>query len=584
MQAVELGKDHAIGIPGDRAAQRVDQTHGVAAVLVVAESRLADFAAVACRRVTAGGGGFTVTCRVVPGQFGADFIPQLIRAIGIDRADRRAARLIVASGGPIGEATGTCAWITAFRSGTGVQQRTRVVLTIVVAGGLSLGGAVDVPLIGATEGVEQTHGITACGIIAPRCPVRTAAFACAGIAAFEFTVGALGALAGEEDAQFIPGALVAAEGVLVADGFTTRRIIAVGGLIRFAAGSGLEITAFGRITFGECHGTAIGIPGGLAAEGVDFTDLGTAFAFTASGADLRDEAAAGGGDSAARAATLFREKGAGAIPSVAAAERIDLTDGRTAGRIGTVRCVLRSQAASRTEVTAAGTSLADGVGDVDTGVVPLDLAAVRVVGFAVEVGVEDADRLAARLKLAARIVVSGEAVSAAGTDRVGGSITEFIRERDTRLTPLQIAAQRIEIADDVAAIGVLAAGASVRQGARTFAGADGEVEADVEREFSAVVIPFLGAAEFESGDRTDRRSARGHIASRGAVSCKAVAGVRGYAGLVALGQVQGGGDADRIPAHFATVGVEFEADDLAALGVRAASGDPRDEAVSGVAV
>ena len=405
MQAVELGKDHAIGIPGDRAAQRVDQTHGVAAVLVVAESRLADFAAVACRRVTAGGGGFTVTCRVVPGQFGADFIPQLIRAIGIDRADRRAARLIVASGGPIGEATGTCAWITAFRSGTGVQQRTRVVLTIVVAGGLSLGGAVDVPLIGATEGVEQTHGITACGIIAPRCPVRAAAFARAGITAFEFAVGALRALAGEEHAEFIPGTFVAAEGVLVADRFTTGGIIAVGGLVGFTAGSGLVITAFGRIAFGQCHGAAIRIPGGLTAEGVLFTDRGTAFAFTASGADLGDETAAGGGDSASRAATLFGEESAGAIPSVAAAERIDLTHGGTAGRVGTIRRVLRSQAAACTEVTAAGTRLADGIGDVDTGVVPFDLAAVRIVGFAIEVRVQDADRLAARLKLTAWILV-----------------------------------------------------------------------------------------------------------------------------------------------------------------------------------
>ena len=343
----------------------------------------------------------------------------MVGAVGVDRSDRIAAGFIVAPWRTVREAAGPGAGVAALGSRAGVEYRTCAVLTVVVAGGLSLGRAVDVPFVAAAEDVQQADRIAAGGVITAGCTIRAAAIAGAWIAAFEFTVRALRALACKEDTEIIPGAFVAAEGVLVADGFTACGIVAIGGFVGDAAGAGFVVTAFRSIAFGECHRTAIRVPGRLAAERIDFADLGTTGAFTAAGADLGDEAASRGRDTAAGAAAFFREQRTGAIPAVAAAEGVDLADGRAAGGVGAIRSVLGSQAASGTEVAAAVASLADRIGDPDTGGIPFDLTTVRVVGFAIEVGIEDADRLAARFNFAAGVVVVREAVSAAGTDRVG---------------------------------------------------------------------------------------------------------------------------------------------------------------------
>ena len=127
--AVELGPDHAILAPEDRAAGRVDVADRGAARIVVAEGRVARRTAVSSGRVTTRDATFAVTRTVGHRNRHAVLIPGHRGAVGVDRADRLTAVLVVTERCSVRDAAASAAQRAALRCRAGIEIGVQSLLT-----------------------------------------------------------------------------------------------------------------------------------------------------------------------------------------------------------------------------------------------------------------------------------------------------------------------------------------------------------------------------------------------------------------------------------------------------------------------
>jgi hypothetical protein len=188
-------------------------------------------------------------------------------------------------------------------------------------------------------------------------------------------------------------------------------------------------------------------------------------------------------------------------------------------------------------------------GGSSTGRIPPSLAAE---------GVDRADGFAAR----AVVAVGGLVLMAAATGpRVATGEAESVRLENTRFIPGPFAADRIDPADDLAAVSVLAVRVLMRHEAgarRRFAALVGQLD----RLIDAGLVPFQRAAVLESADGANRGANRSVVAGRRGVRFEAALGN----GSAERAELPCDCDANLIPRDIAAEGFG-RADDPAAFRI-----------------
>ena len=235
------------------------------------------------------------------------------------------------------------------------------------------------------------------------------------------------------------------------------------------------------------------IPADFAAPGVVvFADALAAGSITASRCETLDEAVSSLGIATTLipAAEVRVEGGGdrtGPVPACKAAERIDRADFLAAILVRARRSGMRGEAGTGVHVAAFG---ADFLGEFDAGFIPRVITAERLddadafaTGFVVAVGIRPRDVAASGEDLAAEWVLLGAQLFGA----VGAN-----------LIPANLAAERIYVADGVAAISVFAPGSVLRLKGAGFEA--GTVERSEGDDFGAAAALFIERLTSRGGD------------------------------------------------------------------------------------
>ena len=235
------------------------------------------------------------------------------------------------------------------------------------------------------------------------------------------------------------------------------------------------------------------IPADFAAPGVVvFADALAAGSITASRCETLDEAVSSLGIATTLipAAEVRVEGGGdrtGPVPACKAAERIDRADFLAAILVRARRSGMRGEAGTGVHVAAFG---ADFLGEFDAGFIPRVITAERLddadafaTGFVVAVGIRPRDVAASGEDLAAEWVLLGAQLFGA----VGAN-----------LIPANLAAERIYVADGVAAISVFAPGSVLRLKGAGFEA--GTVERSEVDDFGAAAALFIERLTSRGGD------------------------------------------------------------------------------------
>ena len=533
-------------VPHVLAAEWILIAHGFAAVEVAAVRVVVREAAVAgvrssARRIRASLGALGVEPRTL----GAGLVPDHVAAVGVEQADPLAAGFIVAPWGRLRLAAGARADIAAaglvpLAASDRVDPvdaelvpldvaavfevrnaADRAAAVGVAAPGPRMGhvaaGQADLAAIRNEEVAElpRTHGAGllpaklaagrvdgADGLGARRIAAASQIRVSAEAVARDRESAAAGArdLRGA-DAGEVP-APGAAERIEAADRLAARRVVAEWSLVRLEAVAGTAVAASDFAAADAARdGHAAGVPAIGAAKRVDGAHAGATDLVVASGLVLAGiEAAA-----LARAVRVGfrpaeRPRGADAVaaPRDFAAERIRCADDLAAGCVAATRGGAHRPAAAARRAPAE--RHADCLRRVHARLVPSDAAAD---------GIDRANRLAA-----GRVVASGGSVDGertAGSRAVRGvQVADVDGGECAGFVPCALAAGWVKLADEVAALLVLAGGDEARHRARTSAGvaAGRDIRADRRSDGDAEDVPFDRAA-----DRIDVA----HVLAAGAV-------------------------------------------------------------------